>query len=243
MNIIKGEHLMLFLRQGDLDGTASNTMIPLAHATSCQIQLNTDSFSTTSKDTGSWETSAPGMRSWEASSDNLYTPVWDKLFTLWVNRVIFPIYWCPANNTEYNDEVTHTPSLTVDGNTYKLYTGNVYITNLNGTANNNEASNVSITLKGTGKFTQTNTLPSTGIGVSQSNVSIVQDRDANIMVIGATGTITATCDETKVIPTVVNGVVNIKVDAACPVGAYIVAVADSGTSSTVYVFVTVTAST
>ena len=62
-----------------------------------------------------------------------------------------------------------------------------------------------------------------------------------MVVTNATGTLTATTSNAKVTATGANGVVTIAVASDCPVGAYIVTIADAGTSTTAYVFVTVAA--
>ena len=55
MNPIKGENLMIFVREGDLYGNASDALVALALATTCSLSLNIDQFEATSKDTGSWQ--------------------------------------------------------------------------------------------------------------------------------------------------------------------------------------------
>ena len=72
MKPIKGENLMFFVEEDDLLGNGSSAMIPLALATSCNLNVSVEAFDTTSKDSGSWKESAPGMKSWDGSSDNLY---------------------------------------------------------------------------------------------------------------------------------------------------------------------------
>ena len=55
MNTIKGENLMIFVREGDLYGNASDQLIALALATSCSLNFTVDAFDVTSKDSGSWK--------------------------------------------------------------------------------------------------------------------------------------------------------------------------------------------
>ena len=241
MNPIKGENLMIFVREGDLYGNASDALIALALATTCSLNFNVDSFDATSKDSGSWQASLPGMKSWSMSTDNLYCPAADKLLALAINRVTLKLYWIPAENTEALNQVTHDPALTVDGNTYMYYAGDAWINSYTANAANNEAANYTVNFTGTGALVPSDTLPTVGIGVSRTSLGIVKGGNAKVVVSNATGTLTATTSNTKVTATVANGVVTIAAAADCPVGAYIVTIADAGTSTTAYVFVTVAA--
>ena len=241
MNTIKGENLMIFVCEGDLYGNASDALVALALATTCSLNFNVDSFDTTSKDSGSWQASLPGMKSWSMSTDNLYCPAADKLLALAINRITLKLYWIPAENTEALNQVTHTPTLTEGGNTYKFLMGEAWINNVSATASNNEASNYSVQFTGTGMLTQSNTLPSVGIGVSRDTLPLVQGASGEVIVTGATGTLSATTSNAKVTCTITNGVATIAAADDCPAGAYIVTIADAGTSTTAYVFVTVTA--
>lgn len=241
MNPIKGENLMIFVREGDLYGNASNQLIALALATSCTLDFTVDAFDVTSKDSGSWAASIPGMKSWSMSTENLYCPDYDRLLALAIARTPLKLYWIPSHNTEALNQVTHTPTLTEGGNTYKFLMGEAWINNVSATASNNEASNYSVQFTGTGMLTQSNTLPSVGIGVSRDTLPLVQGAFAEVIVTGATGTLSATTSNAKVTCTITNGVATIAAADDCPAGAYIVTIADAGTSTTAYVFVTVTA--
>ena len=241
MNPIKGENLMIFVREGDLYGNASDALVALALATTCSLSLNIDQFEATSKDTGSWQSSLPGMRSWSLSSDNLYCPAADKLLALAINRVTLKLYWIPAENTEALNQVSHDPALTVDGNTFMYYVGDAWINSYTANAANNEAANYTVNFTGTGALVPSDTLPTVGIGVSRTSLGIVKGGNAKVVVSNATGTLTATTSNAKVTATIANGVVTIAAAADCPVGAYIVTIADAGTSTTAYVFVTVAA--
>ena len=241
MNPIKGENLMIFVREGDLYGNASDALVALALATTCSLNFNVDSFDATSKDSGSWQASLPGMKSWSMSTDNLYCPAADKLLALAINRVTLKLYWIPAENTEALNQVTHDPALTVDGNTYMYYAGDAWINSYTANAANNEAANYTVNFTGTGALVPSNTLPDIGIGVSRTSLGITQGGSANVVVTNATGTLTATTSNAKVTATIANGVVTIATAADCPAGAYIVTIADAGTSTTAYVFVTVAA--
>lgn len=242
MNPIKGENLMLWVVENDIFGNGSLALTPFALAQTCSLNVNTDSFDATSKDNGSWSAPKPGMKSWSVSSDNLYCPHADKLLLAQINSIEFPIYWLPAENTEADNQVTHAPALTVDGQTYMGYYGKAWINSYSANAANGEASNYTINMTGTGPLIPTNSLPNGGIGVSRPAVSIVKGGNAKTIVTFATGTLTATTSNAKVTATVANGVVTIAAAADCPVGAYIVTIADAGTSTTAYVFVTVAAS-
>ena len=160
MKVIKGENLMLFVKEGDLFGTQSSTLIFLGMATSCSLNLNVDAFDVTSKDSGSWRASVPGMKSWEMSTDNLYSAHYDKLMAVAMSRATIKLYWSPAANTESSNEVTHTPSLTVDGVEYKYYVGDAWINNVSANAPNDDAATYTCSFTGTGALTQSDTLPS-----------------------------------------------------------------------------------
>lgn len=242
MNTIKGENLMIFVREGDLYGNASDALVALALATTCSLNFNVDSFDVTSKDSGSWQASLPGMKSWSMSTDNLYCPAADKLLALAINRITLKLYWIPAENTEALNQVTHDPALTVDGNTYMYYAGDAWINSYTANAANNEAANYTVNFTGTGALVPSDTLPTVGIGVSRTSLGIVQGGNANVVVSNFTGTLSATTSNVKLTTTTnANGVVKINAADDCPAGAYIVTIADAGTSTTAYVFVTVAA--
>ena len=242
MNTIKGENLMIFVKEGDLYGNASTNLIALAHAKSCSFGFSVDEFDTTSKDTGSWKASVPGMKSWTMSSDNLYTPDYDKLLALALARTTLTLYWIPSSNSESGNVVTHTPTLSEGGNSYKYYYGTAWINNINANADNDDNANYSISFTGTGPLTQSNSLPSSGIGVDRDVLSLVQGDTTKVDVLGATGTVTATTSNAKVTASVSNGVVTVTIAADCPAGAYTVTLNDSGTSSKNYIFISVAAS-
>ena len=161
MKTLKGENLMIFVKEGELFGNQSERMIFIGLATSCTLNLNIDAFDVTSKDSGSWRQSVPGMKSWDMSTENLYSEHYDKLMAVAMARTPITLYWSPATNTETNNEVTHTPNLTVDGQTYKYYVGQAWINNISANANNDEASNYTAGFTGTGALSQSDTLPTT----------------------------------------------------------------------------------
>ena len=241
MNPIKGENLMIFVREGDLYGNASDALVALALATTCSLNFNVDSFDATSKDSGSWQASLPGMKSWSMSTDNLYCPAADKLLALAINQVTLKLYWIPAENTEALNQVSHDPALTVDGNTFMYYVGDAWINSYTANAANNEAANYTVNFTGTGALVPSDTLPTVGIGASRTNLDIVKGGNAKVVISNATGTLTATTSNAKVTATIANNVATIAAAADCPVGAYVVTFGDDGTHSRVYVFVIVTA--
>jgi TP901-1 family phage major tail protein len=239
MNPIKGENLMIFVEEGALYGNASHALIALALATTCSLNFNVDSFDATSKDSGSWQASLPGMKSWSMSTDNLYCEASDKLLALAINRTPLKLYWCPAENTEALNQVTHDPALAVDGNDFMYYVGDAWINSYTANAANNEAANYTVNFTGTGALVPSNTLPDIGIGVSRSNVAMLAGGGTNVVVTNATGTLSATTSNVKLTTTIANGVVKINAAADCPAGAYIVTITDSGTGTTAYVFAVV----
>ena len=232
---------MIFVEEGALYGTSSTALIPLALATNCSLNFSVDAFDVTSKDSGSWSASIPGMKSWDMSTDNLYCPFADKLMALAIARTTLKLYWIPSLNTESSNTVTHEPSLTVDGNTYKYYVGDAWINSISASAANNEASNYSASFTGTGALTPSNSLPSVGIGTNVDVLHLVQDGSAPVVVSNFTGTLSATTSNAKITCTIANGVATIKAASDAPAGAYYVTISDSGTSTSTYVYVTVTA--
>lgn len=242
MNTIKGENLMIFVKEGDLYGNASTALIPFALATSATININVDSFDTTSKDSGSWQSSIPGTKSFDLSTDALYCPHADKLLSVMMDRIILKLYWIPSINTEAGNVVTHAPGLTVDGETYKYYVGDAWINNFSANANNGEAANYSVSFTGTGALVASDTLPSIGIGVDHSDLVIVKGNSAQVYVSNFTGTLSASCSYTGVTTSIANGVVTISVAGTASAGATHVTITDSGTSSSCYVSVIIKAS-
>ena len=237
--VIKGENLLVWVEQNDLDGNGSHALTPLAGAQSSSMNVTVDEFDATSKDSGSWKASIPGLKGWSVSSSHLYCEQTDKLLMLQLNRAIFHVYWVPAHNTESQNEVTHTPSLEVDGQTFTGYYGKVWINNFSADAPNAQASNCSMDLTGTGPLIPTTSLPNGGIGVSRPSLSIVQGRSAEVIVTFATGALTATTSNAKVTCNFVNGVATISIADDCPAGPYTIIVHDAGTNSDAYIFVTV----
>ena len=235
MRTIKGENLMIFIKEDDLLGNGSTALIPFAMANTCSLNFSVDAFDITSKDSGSWKASLPGMKGWDLSTDNLYTPHYDKLLALAINRTIVKLYWIPAKNTESGNVVTHEPELTVDGETYMYYVGDAWINSISATANNNEASNYNVNFTGTGPLTPSDTLPSVGIGVDRPNLSITAGESAQVVVSNFTGTLTATCSYTGVTTSIANGVVTVNVAGTASAGATHVTISDSGTSTSCYV--------
>lgn len=232
---------MLFVKEGDLYGNSSTALIFLGLATGCSINFNVDAFDVTSKDSGSWRASVPGMKSWDMSTDNLYSEHYDKLMALAMARTTIKLYWSPATNTETDNEVTHTPSLTVDGQTFKYYVGDAWINSVSANAPNDDAANYSASFTGTGALTQSNVLPSVGVGVDRDVVGLVQGGSISVKCTGYTGTLSATTSNAKVTASVSGGLVSIAAADDCPAGAYTVTVSDSGSSTSVYIMVTVTA--
>lgn len=238
MNPIKGENLMIFVREGDLYGNGSNQLIAFALATNCSLNFNVDAFDATSKDSGSWQASLPGMKSWSLSTDNLYCPAADKLLALAINRVTLKLYWIPAENTEALNQVTHEPALTVDGNTYMYYAGDAWINSYTANAANNEAANYTVNFTGTGALVPSDTLPGSGIGVSRTNLTIKQGESDSVIITGATGTITS-ASIVGITVTISNGVATFAVQSTATTGGKVVELSDSGTSTKAYVFIVV----
>lgn len=234
---IKGENLMIFVKEGDLYGNASTALIPFAHATTCSLNIDVEAFDITSKDTGSWKASLPGMKSWSLSSDCLYTPDADKLAAVMLNRIPLKCYWCPSENTEFQNQVSHDPSLNQGDDSYMYYAGDAWINSFQATANNNEAANYTVNLTGTGPLTPSNQLPSVGIGVDRPMLTIAPGDNANVNVSNASGPLTATCSYTGVTTTITNNVVKINVAGSAAEGATHVLISDGNSQCYVSVII------
>lgn len=239
---MKGENLMIFVKQDDLLGNGSSALMAFGMATSCELNVTVDEFDATSKDGGSWKAPEPGMKGWSMSTSNLYTPHADKLLMLQIARKKIKLYWIPSENTETNNETSHTPALSVDGETYKFYSGYAWINNYQSTANHNETANYTVNFTGTGPLTPSDSLPTNGIGVDRSQIHIGAGGSEQVVVSNATGTISATCSYTGITCTVSNGVVTIAAASDISAGATHVLISDSGTSTSCYVSVVVSAS-
>ena len=241
MNKIKGENLMFFVKEDDLLGNGSQARIPLALATSCSLNISVEAFDVTSKDSGSWKESDPGMKSWDGSSDTLYCPHNDRLIQLMLNRTKIEVWWSPATNTESSNQVSHTPSLVVDGETYNFYKGYAWINNISANAGNNEAANYTVSFTGTGPLSPDSKFPTQGIGVDNAHLAATGGDVLTVQVQNFTGTVTATSSSAGNVAATVGayGVVTLAVDDSATAGMYVITIADSGTSTTCYVTVLV----
>lgn len=157
-SIIKGEDLMLF----DAEGHS------IAYATSHSLSISAETIDVNSKDHGIYGASEAGKITWEITSENLFTSgAFDHLFDKMVERKAITVYFglkeeigVKSDSQEVPPEEWDPTKTVADGDyeywtkTKKanLYTGKVFITSLNNTANNGEKATFSVTLTGTGKI-------------------------------------------------------------------------------------------
>ena len=140
--IIKGNALMLF----DKDGKS------YAYATNHTLSLTAETSDTSSKDHGMWSGVEVTKYSWEISSENLFTETdYYKMFDQMVTGESIKV--------RFGLKAENDPTKTVVDGDYENWTsgdhyleGTVYITSLEANAANGENATYSVTLTGTGKL-------------------------------------------------------------------------------------------
>jgi len=144
--IVYGGSLMLFI------GTGS-TLTPLAFATSAKFDLTLDIREISSKDSGIWKEKAAGKWDSKASADGLVayeltgsTNGIDDLFSYMIARQPVHFSFAIASGS--------TPSWSPDTSQTYL-SGDMIISSLNLTANDNDTATYSVTLEGASAITMT----------------------------------------------------------------------------------------
>jgi predicted secreted protein len=142
-------------QDGQLNGTnlevyAGGTLI--AYSTSCTININHSTRSTSSKESGGWEENMEGMRNWDVSCDALYawlTPGGTAIAGLTLSE-LFSSYIGP---TRASFDLTFGVTTTVAGDT--KYTGTAWMTSASLSAPLEDTSTYSVSFQGSGALAQT----------------------------------------------------------------------------------------
>lgn len=151
--VIKGEDFMLFERIGS-GQTATYKSIALA--TSHSLSLGTELTETSTKDNpGYAKTYTPKSSDWELSTDNLvsFDPSGDgikDMFRAWKSKTSKHYIMALKSNASFSVTNGWTPDLATSG--LFAVEGDVYVTNLQVTAQNGENATYTVTLKGTGEL-------------------------------------------------------------------------------------------
>lgn len=121
--------------------TGSGTGTKITCQVDATLDLSTETFDTTCKDSGSWSTPFPGTKSWTISgSGNLAfdaTNGWNELYDAWDNQTSLTVIFTTA----------------VTGD--KKYSGSAYVTSLSATSSGNDgAVTFDFEFTGTGALTE-----------------------------------------------------------------------------------------
>lgn len=148
-DLVKGDSLLLYLVSG-----SSNEV--LAYATSCSVQIDSESLDTSSKFSCKWNSVMGGRASYSISADALYTNAssasannavsFDVLMDLMV--LGNPVNWVIGQEAAFSGSCENNPH-TLDSSK-PHYTGSASITSLSLEAGNNEIATCSITMSGNG---------------------------------------------------------------------------------------------
>lgn len=140
---ILGEQIQVFLSGSTL-----------ACATSCSVQISSDSIDVSCKDTAGFNASLPGKISWTINSDNLFViGDYTKLVDAMINKTVLDVVF----STVSNFTAATTPD--ADGHVVPaggwtpsndLYEGKCVVTSIDLTADNGAVATYSVTLEGKG---------------------------------------------------------------------------------------------
>tara|TARA_R110002124_G_scaffold18649_4_gene75634 strand:- start:27 stop:473 length:447 start_codon:yes stop_codon:yes gene_type:complete len=141
-------------QDGQLNGTnltvyAGSDII--AYSTSCTININHSTRSTSSKESGGWEENMEGMRNWDVSCDALYAwldPAGSPITGLTMSE-LFAAYIGP---TRASFTLTFGVTTTVSGDT--KYVGDAWCTSLSLSAPLEDTSTYSASFTGSGSLIQ-----------------------------------------------------------------------------------------
>jgi len=147
------------MANGQLNGTDLSVYITpdggsatlIAYATSATININHNTRSTSSKESGGWEENMEGMRNWDVSCDALYawlTPAGGAIGGLTLSELFTDMI---ATRTKLDVTFGTTGSTTED----TKYTGEVWCTSASLSNPLEDTSTFSVSFQGTGALTQT----------------------------------------------------------------------------------------
>lgn len=143
-DLIHGDSFLLYL-------TSGKTV--LAYATSCSLQVDSETIDTSSKFSCKWQSNMGGKASYSISADALYCSnadgiSFDKLLEFMVQGE--QIEWYMGEETEHEGSCETNPHTLDTTKTY--YNGKAVVTSVSLEAGNNEIATCSITLTGAGEI-------------------------------------------------------------------------------------------
>lgn len=143
--LVRGNEFSLYLTQG-------KTVI--AYATSCSLQVDSETIDTSSKFSCKWASNLGGNASYTISADALYCQniesgvSFDTLLKYMVSGK--QVSWYMGEEQAYSGSCVDNPHTLDTGSTY--YNGKAVITSVSLEAGNNEIASCSITLTGAGEI-------------------------------------------------------------------------------------------
>lgn len=153
-DLVKGDSLLLYLVSGDTVNSGNSKV--LAYATSCSVQIDSESIDTSSKFSCKWNSNMGGRASYSISADALYCQSssvdgnnavsFDVLMELMVAGN--PVNWVIGQEAAFTGECKDNPHVLDTAKPY--YYGSAAITSLSLEAGNNEIATTSISMSGNG---------------------------------------------------------------------------------------------
>lgn len=145
-DLVNGDNLLLYL-------TSGKTVV--AYATSCSIQIDSESIDTSSKFSCKWQAAMGGKASYTISADALYCDgantngiSFDKLIEFMVKGE--QIDWYVGEEAVFSGSCDENPHVLDTAKNY--YNGKAVVTSCSLEAGNNEMATCSITLTGAGEI-------------------------------------------------------------------------------------------
>lgn len=159
-DLVKGDSLLLYLVSGDTVTSGASKV--LAYATSCSVQIDSESIETSSKFSCKWNSNMGGRASYSISADALYCQAssaesnsavsFDVLMELMVAGN--PVNWVIGQEAAFTGECKDNPHVLDTSSPY--YYGSAAITSLSLEAGNNEIATCSISMSGNGPIEKAN---------------------------------------------------------------------------------------
>lgn len=143
-DLIHGDSFLLYL-------TSGKTVV--AYATSCSLQVDSETIDTSSKFSCKWQSNMGGKASYSISADALYCSntdgiSFDKLLEFMVSGE--QIEWYMGEEADHDGSCETNPHTLDTSKTY--YNGKAVVTSVSLEAGNNEIATCSITLTGAGEI-------------------------------------------------------------------------------------------
>ena len=158
--LVNGDNFLLYLIEGE--GTGFTDAKVIAYATSCSLQVDSETIDTSSKFSCKWASNMGGKASYTISADALYCqdgmigseeyPVdgftFDKLLEYMVKGD--QVRWVIGEEQEHTGSCETNPHTLDDTKTF--YNGKAVVTSVSLNAGNNEIASCSISLTGAGEI-------------------------------------------------------------------------------------------